>query len=177
MRVLGVVAAAGCILLAGCGNAINTGPFGNGGGQTGECMSVPLGGVLSYGFVEFPNQGSATAVITKIALADAHGIRMLAAYIIPITGHDLYGVYSGYPPVADLPPGVQWARRQQADGARIPPLPPRSKPNIVSNILLVLRRTAAKGTARGVDVYYTESGQQYHLRTNSTITLVKSCGS
>ena len=37
----------------------------------------------------------------------------------------------------------------------------------MSNILLVLRRTAAKGTARGVDVYYTEAGQQYHLLTNS----------
>jgi hypothetical protein len=174
MRVLGMVVAAACILLAGCGgNATNTGPFGNGGSPTGECISVPLGGVISYGFVEFPNQGSSTAVISKVALDGAHGIRMLAAYIIPITGHDLYGVYSGYPPVAHRAPGVQWAHRQSADGARIPP---RSKADIVNNILLVLKRTAARGTAVGVDVYYTEAGQQYHLRTNSTITLVKSCG-
>ena len=173
MRVLAMLVAAACLLLAGCGgNAVNTGPFGNGGGQTGECASVPSGGVLSYGFVEFPNQGSSTAVITKIALDDAHGIQMVAAYILPITGHDLYGLYSGYPPAAHLLPGVQWARRQRADGARIPP---RSKADLVNNILLVLKRTAAKGTARGVDVYYTEAGRQYHLRTNSTITLTKSC--
>ena len=51
MRILGAVSPAGCILLAGCGaNAVNTGPFGNGGQPTGECVSLPLGGVLSYGF-------------------------------------------------------------------------------------------------------------------------------
>ena len=175
MRVIGAIAAAGCVLLAGCvGNAVNTGPFGNGGSPSGECVSLPMGGVLSYGFEEFRNRGQSTAVISKIALDDAHGIRMLAAYIIPITGYDLYGVRDGYPPVRPLPPGVQWARRQAADGARIPPLP-RSKSNIVNNILLVLRRTAAKGTARGVDVHYIEAGQRYYLRTNSTITLTRSC--
>lgn len=109
-------------LLAGCasGAAANTGPFGNGGTYGEECVFIPHGAVLSYGFEEFRNSGGATATVDKVALANSRGIRMLAAYVVPITGHDLYGVLFGYPPSAHLPHGVQWSQRQRADGATIP---------------------------------------------------------
>jgi hypothetical protein len=97
VHIRAVVVAVGCILLAGCagGNAVNTRPFGNGGTPGKECVSLPLGSVLSYGFEEFSNSGQSTAIISKVALADAHHLRILAAYIVPITGHELYGVWTG----------------------------------------------------------------------------------
>ncbi len=165
----GTLLAAG-VLLAGCASdpAVNAGPFGNGGIYGEECASVPPGKVLSYGFDEFRNSGSGTATIDKVALADSRGIRILAAYVVPITGHELYGVLFGYPPAAHLPQGVQWAQRQRADGATVP----RSRgSHDVTNLVLVLRPTAKTGWARGIDVYYRESGQQYHLLTATRIRL------
>ena len=89
--------------LAGCssGPAMNTGPFGNGGSPGEECIEVPAGKVLSYGFEAFSNSGPA-ATIERAGLADPHGLRVLAAYAVPITGTDLYGVWFGYPPTARI---------------------------------------------------------------------------
>jgi hypothetical protein len=124
-------------LLAGCasGAAVNTGPFGNGGSPGEECVVLHHGAVLSYGFEEFRNSSASTAVIDKVALADSHGLGMLAAYVVPITGYDLYGVLTGFPPAAHLPPGVQWSQRRRADGATIP----HSRAHDVTNLVLVLK--------------------------------------
>jgi hypothetical protein len=51
---------------------VNTGPFGNGGSPGEECIGVPRGMVLSYGFEAFSNSGPA-AVIERASLADPHG--------------------------------------------------------------------------------------------------------
>lgn len=149
-------------LLAGCssGPAMNTGPFGNGGTPGEECVEVPAGTVLSYGFEAFSNSGPA-AIIEQAGLADPHGLRVLAAYAVPLTGTDAYGVWFGYPPTAHFPPGVQWSQRQRADGAHIP----HSRGQDAINLLLVIKPTARTGWARGVDVYYRSAGQHYHLRT------------
>jgi hypothetical protein len=157
------------VLLAGCasGVAVNTGPFGNGGSQGEECVPLPRGGVLSYGFDEFRNSSASAAVIEKVSLADPHGLRILAAYVVPITGHTLYGVLTGFPPEAHLPLGVQWSQRQRADGATIP----HSLGHRVTNLILVLKPVTKIGSARGIDVYYRVSGQQYHLRTATRIVV------
>lgn len=55
--------------------------------------------------------------------AEAQGsgdLRLIVAYIVPIAGHDLYGVRPGFPPAAGLDPGVLWSRRQLAVGASVP---------------------------------------------------------
>jgi len=172
MRRLIVTAAAGCTLLAGCSggnaaNTVNTGPFGNGGTPGTECVRLSPGNVLSYGFEEFSNNGTSQAVINKVALADAHGLRVLAAYVVPITGHILYGVLQGYPPARHLDAGVQWAERQKANGARIPP----SHGHDVNNLVLVLQPTVKLGSARGIEVFYSEAGQQYDLRTATRVVI------
>jgi hypothetical protein len=148
--------------LTGCssGPAVNTGPFGNGGSPGEECIGVPRGMVLSYGFEGFRNSGPA-ATIEKVDLANSHGLQVLGAYVVPITGTALYGVWFGYPPTVHIPRGVQWSQRQRADGARIP----HSQGQDADNLLLVIKPTAKVGSARGVDVFYRASGQQYHLRT------------
>jgi hypothetical protein len=111
------------VLLAGCtAPAVNTGPFHGGGDPGEECASIAPGGVMGYGFEEFSNSGSATATIEKVALTDPRGLRILAAYVVPVSGHILYGVQPGWPP-GYLPPGFHWPQREKAVGARIPPSP------------------------------------------------------
>jgi hypothetical protein len=157
--------ACGLALLAGCSaaNAVNTGPFGGGGGDKNSiCAPVRHGGVLSYGIEAFTNTGD-TATIERVALTDPHGLRMLAAYAVPVTGSTL----DGNPPARYIPPGVKRAQRQRADGAVIP----HSKGTQI-NLVLVLKPTGAKGTARAVDVFYRAGGQHYHLQTNTSIEVL-----
>jgi hypothetical protein len=156
------------VLLAGCAApAVNTGPFHGGGNPGAECASIPAGGVLGYGFEEFRNSGSATATIEKVALTDPRGLRILTAYVVPVSGHILYGVQPGWPP-SYIPPGFLWPQREKAAGARISP----SHGHDVINLLLVLKPTGQVGTARSVDVFYRVSGQDYHLRTATSIRVI-----
>jgi hypothetical protein len=157
--------------LSACGSsvaAVNTGPFGNGGSPGGNCIDIHRGEVLSYGFTEFRNSDPSTAVIEKVALADPHGLQILAAYEVPITGHNLYGVLTGFPPAVHVPPGVQWSRRRPADGAAIPHSPGSN----VTNLVLVLKPVKRSGSAMGVDIYYRVSERQYHLRTATQILVL-----
>jgi hypothetical protein len=160
--------ACGLALLAACSstNAVNTGPFGGGGEPGSLCVPVGRGGVLSYGLDAFSNTGS-TATIERVALTDPHRLHIVAAYVVPVTGHTLYGVLSGYPPDRNLPPGVHWARRQRASGAVIP-----HSHGTQYNLVLVLKPAGAKGTARSVDVFYRAAGQDYHLQTATRIKVL-----
>jgi len=160
--------ACGLALLAVCSstNAVNTGPFGGGGDTGALCVPVGRGGVLSYGLDTFTNTGG-TATIERVALTDPHDLRILAAYVVPVTGTIAYGVLSGYPPARNLPPGVQWDRRQRANGAVIP-----HSPGTQYNLVLVLKPAGEKGTARSVDVFYRAAGQEYHLQTTTSIKVL-----
>lgn len=154
-------------VLVGCGNARSTGPFGTGGAHGSTCRPVRPGGVLTYGAQEFRNSGPATATIEKVTLDDPHNLLMPAAYVVPITGTTLVGVWDGYPTaaVARQAPGIEWALRKRADGALVPPAHGKD----VTNLVLVLKPTAVVGTAQAIDVYYRESGQEYHMRTGLTL--------
>lgn len=99
--------------------------------------------------------------IDKVSLADSSGLRLLAAYVVPITGTDLYGLLQGYPPGKSLPRGIQWQERQRADGATIRPTP-RHQDN---NLIAILKTTKNPGWARGINIYYHSSdGKRYLLR-------------
>ena len=155
------------LLLTGCGGGLPTdGPFGNGGTPGLECVPVPRGSVVSDGFEALENHATATAHITKVALADPHhGLKVLAAYVVPVTGNTLYGVAPGFPRRPLMPAGWQWAQRQVAVGAQV-----RGK--TTANLLLVLQPAASGGWARGIDVYYQVSGQQYLLRTATRLRIL-----
>ena len=160
--------ACGLALLAACSSApaVNTGPFGGGGDSSSLCVPVGRGGVLSYGLNAFTNTGG-TARIERVALTDPHDLRIVAAYVVPVTGNTLYGVLSGYPPARGLPADVQWDRRQRANGAAIP-----HSRGIQYNLVLVLKPAGTKGTARSVDVFYRAAGQGYHLQTTTRIEVL-----
>jgi hypothetical protein len=154
-------------LLAACGSAVGPGPFGNPGkSDVSQCAPVPPNGVLSYAVEEFSNGGRQTAVITSVALVKPQNLRVLAAYVVPITGHYLIGVMPGFPP-SHLGPGVQWSHRQRAVGARIPP----SGRDVVTNLLLVLKPATMTGSAQGVQVSYEVSGQEYIWQTSTAVTV------
>jgi hypothetical protein len=179
MRRMPRICLAGIVLtasfLAGCagavGNENNKGPFGNGGDPGELCTVATPGGVASYGTEEFSNSGPATAVIQKVSLSDPHNLRMLAAYVVPITGNDLYGIWRGFPSaIAEHQPGVQWSERQWADGARVS----HSRGHVVTNLVIVLKPVGKTGTAKGIEVHYRESSQQYVLRTSEGIEIVTS---
>lgn len=161
------------MLLAGCGAGSPAGaglpadgPFGNGGTSGSLCTPVPRGSVLSDGFEALENHGSSAARITGVTLAAPHhGLTVLAAYVIPVTGDTLYGARSGYPQAGQMPPGEDWPDRHRAAGAQVPA-------GQVANLLLVLRPAASGGTARGIDVYYEAGGRQYLLRTATSLQVV-----
>lgn len=166
---IGVIAIAVCLI--GCSSSIifNSGPLG-GQGSTGiNCAPVNgRGGVLSYGFIEFANSSASPVTITKVSLADSSGLRMLAVYVVPITGDDLYGLLQGFPPSKHLPPGVQWSQRQRADGAIVK----HSRGRDVTNLVAVLKPTRNPGWARGINIYYRSSGGQRYLLRQGVQILV-----
>jgi hypothetical protein len=167
MRFRGAAAlTAGCLLAAGC--TAGTGPFGTGGDPAVACAPVSRGGVLTYGAEEFSNSSSDTAVIGNLALAKPRHLELLAAYAVPITGTELYGERIGFPPAPDLAPGVGWAHRQRADGAKIPP----SRHGDVTNLVVVIKPTGPVGSAVGITVNYTVGGRQYYLQTATNIVVM-----
>jgi len=151
-----------CLAACSSGDAINTGPFGGAGTPGLQCSWAHRGGVLTDDPAVLRNRSLAPAHIEKVALIAPRGLQLVAAYAVPITGTTLYGMRFGFPTGANLPPGVQWSRRQRANGATIS----HSVAHHVTDLVLVLKPAAAYGSALGVDVYYKVSGQQYQLRTD-----------
>jgi hypothetical protein len=146
------LAGLGGLVLAGCSSgAGGAGPLAIGEGPGTECAPVAPGQVLSDGFDEVSNPGNAPATIQAVSLADPHDLRLVAVYIVPIAGDDLYGVRAGYPPALPLDPGVLWSQRHSAAGASVVH---SANPHHVGNIVLVLKPTASVGTAAGTQVSY-----------------------
>jgi hypothetical protein len=167
----GALAALVAISLTGCssGNAINTGPLGNGSSPGSACIPASSGGLISDGLQALRNSGSGTAVVQKVHLTNPHHLIIKVAWIVPIHGTNFYGFLSGTPGGKGALPGVEWSQRVRAPGARIPP----AHDHHAANLVLVLKMTGRKGTAKAVDVFYRESGQQYHLRYNTSVEVVQ----
>jgi hypothetical protein len=177
----GGLAAVLALLLAGCGTDAGTsapkpdGPLGksykNVGGQ---CFWTPRGNVGTFAVLTFGNSGG-PARISKVTLAGARDLRPVAAWVVPVTGTDLWGVFDGYPPHgmtaqglgAPVLPGEHWAARQRADGAVIPHLPGQE----VENLVIVLKPSGNEGTARTEYVYYRAGGTNYVLDLGASIQL------
>jgi hypothetical protein len=150
------------LLLGGCGGSdgpSTSGPFGHPGNTRWvQCFPVTRrGGVGTFGGLSFHNRGS-SAKIENVILTKARDLQVVAAWVVPITGTDLLGVWSGYPPHrATALPGVQWDKRQQAVGAMIPHTPGQN----VENLVLVLKPSGAVGTANDVTLDYQSGGTKY----------------
>jgi hypothetical protein len=162
------------VVSAGCDSApaLNTGPLGNGGQPGALCNPVHSSTQsLTNGFTALSNGSKSPVVIDRIALDDPHQLRLLGAYIVPISGHNLLGDWAGFPPTAnELSVGVEWAQRVPAAGAHIAP----DRPNQVVNLVLALKPEGLVGTAKGIDVYYSGGGIKYHMLSSTTLRVVVS---
>jgi hypothetical protein len=176
LRIGGGLAAGLALLLAGCSSGStgpNTdGPFGSSPKTSpgSQCFWAPRNEVGTFAALVFANSGG-QARIKKVSLVDARHLQLVAAWAVPITGRTLMGVFDGYPPnkVDDGhgTPGVQWGRRQRADGATIAHIPGKG----VDNLVLVLKASGTEGTASTEDVYYTSGGTEYLLNLGVGIQL------
>jgi hypothetical protein len=177
--IAGGLAAGLALLLAGCGPGLNTtdGPFGRSAtqaGDFGECLSLPRGSVATFGATSFSNSGTGQEKIEKVTPVGPHDLRLLTAWVVPVTGHALIGDFGGYPPYGmkgfsfgPLPPGWQWGERQRADGAVIPHTPGHN----AINLLLVVKASGVEGTMKDVYVYYESGGTHYRLDLSFFIQL------
>jgi hypothetical protein len=164
--------------LAGCGSSERNlnGPFGDSATSPigAQCfMPEPKGAVATLGMLSFSNKGD-RARIDKVTLVGARNLQTVAEWVVPITGHNLLGVFYGYPPYGSkrkgfaLAPGVQWAERQHADGATIGHMP---FPEAI-NLVLVLKVTGGvEGTAKTVYLDYESGGTKYRLNFQVAIEL------
>jgi hypothetical protein len=168
-RAGGAVLGLALLLLCACGSGSGSGsgtnsadgPFGpSGGGPGAVCAWTTVGGVVFYGAEEFPNSGG-TSTIEKVSLIAAHNLRIVTGWAVPITGTDILGVSRGYQPIpGQVAPGIQWSERQKLNGAVIP----RSRGQDVTNVVLILKASGARGFARAVEVHYKSGGTNYTLR-------------
>lgn len=146
---------------------VNTGPLGDGGTAGGICIPLARGQVDSWGLTYLANTGSSNAVIQNIDLVKARNMRLVAAYVVPITGHDEYGSWFGYPP-SHLAPGVDWSKHTRAVGTVLPPVHGLDHADLVA----VLQPTGPVAEAQGIDVFYQESGINYHMQTPYRLVLL-----
>jgi hypothetical protein len=159
---------------AGCGSGPRIdGPLGRSASRSGsQCFWTSRNGVGTFGLLSFGNSGGPVR-LDKVTLAGAHQLRIVAAWVVPITGTDLLGVFNGYPPNGDkgsappLSPGVQWRHRQRVAGAVIPHIRGRDAMNLV----LVLKPSGRQGTVRSEYIYYHSASTRYLLNPGVGIQL------
>jgi hypothetical protein len=172
----GGLAAALVLLLAGCSSTgpKTDGPFGRSAYGLGtQCFPVPRNDVGTLAALTFGNNGG-PARISRVTLVGSRHLRIVEAWVVPIKGHDLLGIFAGYPPsgidgkAGPPAPGVQWAHRQRIYGAIVPHIP--SKETI--NLVLVLKPSGRKGTAKSERVYYHSGGTNYVLNLGVGIQII-----
>jgi hypothetical protein len=176
-----IAAVAAAVLVAGVAffaksavaPAMNTGPLGNGGTAGGICAPLASGQPLSWGVTYLGNTGGSDAVIEKVDLVNARNARLVASYVVPITGNNEYGSIPGYPSARHLEPGVGWGAHQRVPGARVAPAQGRDHADLVTVIL----PTGPLAEVQAIDVFYQESGTNYHMQTHYRFVLLvgKAC--
>ncbi len=139
------------------------GPLGHPFQGGSECLVLAGHQVVTYGRERVRNPGTATGVIDQMTLEKPDGLQVVAAWVVPTSGL-LYGAQIGYPPSKMPRPGWQWARREQANGAKVPHTPGKhNRVNLV--VVLSLSSGVTNGQAAGIDIWYHVGGSHYHLRT------------
>jgi hypothetical protein len=167
-RVALVVATLAAVPLAGCGGGgpATNGPFYGGSGRNWLCSPAESPDkVYTAGGVWAIRNAGPTAVIDNVRLTHLHGLRALDLYAVP--GDELTGNWNGIPSPSELNPGVQWFRRQRADGARIP----RTPHGQVVGLVLVVKLLGMTGSADGLDIYYHTSVGHYLLHISNGLAL------
>lgn len=118
-----------------------------------------------------PATGRSAVVDEGEVLADAHGLKWVAAWVVPSTAHFGYGVLGGYPPARSLPPGVDWAARQRARGAVLKATTGDQRYSVV----VVIKLVAPTGTAKAIGIWCSAGRSRYYLQPANSLTLKPKC--
>jgi len=148
--------------------SVNAGPLGNGGTVGGICVPLKPGQVESWGITYLGNTGSSDALIEKVGLVNARHARLVASYVVPITGNNEYGSWFGYPPPPDHQAGVDWKAHQRVPGASVAPEQGLHHADLVT----VIQPTGPPAEVQAIDVFYQESGTDYHMQTHYRFVLL-----
>jgi hypothetical protein len=148
------------IILRPSGSAVALGgPLGPPGNQSTVCLPSRLGHAVTIGLQDFTNSGHDAVIIDRVTLGAPRNLRLAGAYAVP--GRYAVGVWESFPPPAgQLLQGVQWAKRRQPAGTRIPP---GAWVNVVAGVEPTRK---AKDTSTGIIVWYRDGSTHYELRTN-----------
>jgi hypothetical protein len=174
-------AAAGTVLvLAGCaGGPPGRGPLaGEELSELTQCNPASPDGLYTDGDNSIPNRGTKTAVIDSVSLVSPHAMKLLAAWVVPVMNGPIYGAWPGRPPNGyhhPPSPGFEWAARQKAVGAQIPPTPgggPGEGGDLNVNLLLLLA-VPPHGAASndGYEIAYHVGRAHYRFRTLEKLVL------
>jgi hypothetical protein len=136
------------------------GPLGRSGPtQNAVCTPIP-GWIITYGTEGVRNTGPAVATIQKLGYVHPRNLKVLATFVVPPRGNDLYGERNGYPP--------KWLLAERRMTVR--PVKGNA-PSDYSNAILVTRLTGPVGHADAVYLDYKENGKLYRLRLITSLTL------
>jgi hypothetical protein len=133
----------------------------------------PHSETITYGFDAMRNTGSTAVQLIDARLVKPHGIELSAAYVVPITGHNLIGASGVWPPPRWMRayPGSHWDHRSKLADTRIPP-------HAEWNLVLRAAPTSSHdpGWAR-VRVRYRSQGKEYLAQTSTEFVVRRSCTS
>lgn len=152
--VLGL-AAAGC----GSGDPASDGPLSSADGRKGPipdgAICVPGGRPQTFGDQTFTNYGTSTVVVDRVVLLHPHNERLIGSYAV--LGGWLIGAVPWPPKSQDMPPQWRpgWNHRQPVRGFR---LAPGKTFNMVLGVATI---TPARGTSRGMLVFYHDPSASY----------------
>ncbi len=154
-----------------------SGPFGSTIPNSGMiCAHTRPGGTAYSGFEGFPNRDG-KAIIDKVVLAHARHLRLVAAWVLPISNsREGVGVGGGYPTassVASDAPGTRWDLRQPIRGAVVRHTHGQESINLV----IVAKPSGKVGTSTAVDLYYEAAGTRYllHFPYGFTVRVGRTC--
>jgi hypothetical protein len=166
---VGLLGLACGLALAACGSSgpSSNGPLGPLGNPTTTCTPLRPGEALSDGYLTMTNNSTGTLTIERVGLASPRNIRLLGAYIVPVTRNAI-GDLDGWPPLpGQLLPGIQWRNRHRPAGARV-----RPGDTIDPVVGLAITAGHTKASENGQLIYYRDaSGNQYVLHTNIQVQL------
>lgn len=162
---LGGLACGLALLLAACssGKLSTNGPFGSTiQSSGGYCLPVARPGEVAYdGTEEFPNTGG-RATIDKVKLVHPRHLRLIAAWVLPISDpSQRIGLGAGYPTASRLKAhsAARWDLRQRIPGAVVQHTPGQQ----TIELLIVAKPLAKFGSSTAVDLYYESAGTHYLL--------------
>jgi hypothetical protein len=143
-------------------------------GTLGECAPDRPGQWISMGS-DLHNHGSSLVTIQSVSLpADARGIRMTRAWLVPNyvdpkTGNHIEGGAFGFPWPLTVKIWRTWDQRQQAAGAVI-------RPGEMTSLAFGVTRTSAKTSlSGGVVIVYSAGGSTWAQLSDVSFVLADTC--